>query len=61
MFAHFSEWPDKFSIIDFYLSICNRHPVYGYVQSGLQLMDVGKMETIAEAEAFYNNVKKERE
>lgn len=61
LFAHFSKWPDKFSIIDFYLSICNQHPIYGYVQSGLQLMDVGKMETIAEAEAFYNNVKKERE
>ena len=56
LFAHFYEWPDKFSIIDFYLSICNRHPIYGYVQSGLQLMDVGKMETIAVAEAFYNDL-----
>jgi NDP-sugar pyrophosphorylase family protein len=56
LFRHFSEWPDKFSIIDFYLSICNQHPIYGYLQPDLRLMDVGKMETIAEAEAFYKDL-----
>ena len=56
LFRHFSEWPDKFSIVDFYLSICNQHPIYGYLQPDLRLMDVGKMETIAEAEAFYKDL-----
>jgi NDP-sugar pyrophosphorylase family protein len=56
LFRHFSEWPDKFSIIDFYLSICNQHPIYGYLQPDLRLLDVGKMETLAEAEAFYKDL-----
>lgn len=52
LFRYFSEWPDKFSIIDFYLSICNREPIYGYVPADLRLMDVGKIDTLAEAEDF---------
>lgn len=55
LFRYFPEWPDKFSIIDFYLSVCHQHPIYGYVQPGLQLMDVGKMDTLAEAEAFISS------
>lgn len=31
-----------FSIIDFYLEICGRYPVYGFVPSALELVDVGK-------------------
>ena len=52
LFRYFSEWPDKFSIIDFYLSICNREPIYGFVPADLRLMDVGKIDTLAEAEEF---------
>jgi len=52
LFRYFSEWPDKFSIIDFYLSICNREPIYGFVPTDLRLMDVGKIDTLAEAEEF---------
>lgn len=52
LFRYFSEWPDKFSIIDFYLSICNREPIYGFVPADLHLMDVGKIDTLAEAEEF---------
>ena len=32
----------RFPIMDFYLKICNRYPVYGFVPSGLELVDVGK-------------------
>ena len=46
------EWPDHFSIIDFYLAVCATHPILGYVQPGLRLMDVGKLDTLAEAERF---------
>lgn len=45
-------WPDKFSIIDFYLSICKYHKIKGYVQPELRLMDVGKIDTISQAEQF---------
>ena len=46
LFVYFSEWPQKkFSIIDFYLSVCSREPIYGYLQPGLRLVDVGKYES----------------
>lgn len=48
------KWPEKFSIIDFYLSICNRCPIYGYIQPDLRLMDVGKIDTLDKADKFIN-------
>ena len=54
LFRYFDEWPDKFGIIDFYLQVCALEPIYGYVQSDLRLMDVGKIDTLSEAEAFVN-------
>ena len=45
-------WPDKFSIIDFYLGVCATHDIRGYVQPDLHLLDVGKLDTLAEAEAL---------
>ncbi|MBO4549266.1 MAG: NTP transferase domain-containing protein, partial [Bacteroidaceae bacterium] len=52
LFSYFEGWPDKFGIIDFYLKVCAEEPIYGYVQPGLKLMDVGKLDTLNEAEAF---------
>lgn len=52
IFPLLSSWPDKFSIIDFYLNSAKTHPIYGYVQDDLKLIDVGKIETIAEAESY---------
>lgn len=49
-------WPDKFSIIDFYLGICDKVVIRGYVQPDLRLMDVGKLETLDQAEAFVNSL-----
>lgn len=45
-------WPDKFSIIDFYLKECATRFIRGYVQPGLRLMDVGKLDTLDQADAF---------
>ena len=56
LFPHFEGWPAKFSIIDFYLSICRDVPVYGYVQEGFRLMDVGKLDTLAQAEVFLEEI-----
>lgn len=46
------EWPERFGIIDFYLNVCAQHPIYGVEQTGLRLMDVGKIDTLDQAEAF---------
>ena len=56
LFAYFTEFPDKFSIIDFYLKVCDKETIYGYVQPGLRLMDVGKIDTLSEAETFVKEV-----
>ncbi|MBO7623284.1 MAG: nucleotidyltransferase family protein [Bacteroidales bacterium] len=42
----------RFPIMDFYLKACRDCPVYGAVQPGLELMDVGKTDTLAQAEEF---------
>ena len=52
LFSYFSEFPEKFGIIDFYLNVCDKEPIYGYIQPGLRIMDVGKSDTLSEAEAF---------
>ena len=44
--------PDRFPIIDFYLRACAAYPIYGVVAPGLTLVDVGKIESLAEAEAI---------
>ena len=36
--------------MDFYLEACGRYPIYGVPAPGLQLVDVGKIETLPEAE-----------
>ena len=41
----------RFPIMDFYLEACARFPIYGAVASGLQLVDVGKIETLPKAES----------
>ena len=56
LFAYFEEFPEKFSIIDFYLQVCNKEPIYGYLQPDLRLLDVGKLDTLSEAEAFVREV-----
>ena len=50
------EWPDRFPIMDFYLKVCARHPIRGYEPCGLRLMDVGKLDTLHEAEQFLNTL-----
>lgn len=49
-------WPERFSIIDYYLAVCAQRTIYGYVQPDLQLMDVGKVDTLRQAEVFLNTL-----
>ena len=39
-------FPDKFSIVDFYLSVCAKCRISGYVKPDLKLLDVGKLDTL---------------
>lgn len=43
-------WQGKFSIIDFYLSVCSEVEIKCHFDPQLQLLDVGKLDTIAKAE-----------
>lgn len=43
-------FPEKFGIMDFYLSVCHQTNIRGCLQKGLQLIDVGKIDTLKEAE-----------
>lgn len=47
-----NHWQNKFSIIDFYLELCATHVIKGYVQPDLKLIDVGKLDTLSQAESF---------
>ncbi|MBQ0050370.1 MAG: NTP transferase domain-containing protein [Bacteroidales bacterium] len=51
-----NRYPDKFSIIDFYLQHCHDHVIRGYVQPDLRLMDVGKIDTLSLATQFVEEV-----
>ncbi len=56
LFEYFGEFSDCFSIIDFYLKVCDRASIYGYVQPDLRLLDVGKQESLAAAEEFVESL-----
>ena len=46
-------WQGRFSIIDFYLSICHQVDIRCCFDPKLQLFDVGKIDMITKAEDFY--------
>ncbi len=56
LFRLMESWPEKFSIIDFYLSVCDKVSVYGICQPGLKLMDIGKPETLSLAGDFLKDI-----
>lgn len=42
--------PERFPIMDFYLKIASRYPVYGAVPEHLNMVDVGKVDTLESLE-----------
>jgi len=52
LFPLMDEWTDRFPIIDFYLHVCDTHRLQGYETANLQLLDVGKLETLDAANEF---------
>ena len=47
-----NEFPDKFSVIDFYLSLCNHKPINAFIPFETRMIDVGKPESLKEANNF---------
>jgi len=47
-----TEWPERFSIIDFYLQACRSHTIIGKEMEATHLLDVGKLESLDEANDF---------
>ena len=54
LFPLMAEWPDKFGIIDFYLDACQKADIRGILNTNLRLLDVGKLDSLSEAEQFVN-------
>lgn len=52
-------WPECFGIMDFYIRECHRLDIRGYELHDLQLLDVGKPETISQAANFIQNYSSE--
>lgn len=52
LFPLMNDYPEKFSIIDFYLNICDKVEIVCHPDEQLQLIDVGKCDTLATAEAL---------
>ncbi|MBQ6286522.1 MAG: nucleotidyltransferase family protein [Bacteroidales bacterium] len=59
IFTIFEEdgWGERFSIMDFYIRECANHAIYGVEPEHLEMMDVGKAETLKEAESFLSSLK----
>ena len=51
VFEKMAAWPERFSIIDFYLSECAAGTIRGVVAPNLQLIDIGSPEKLAEAQS----------
>lgn len=52
IFRHMVDWPDKFSIVDFYLKVLQTEAIYAYLPQNYRMMDIGKIDHLDEAEEF---------
>lgn len=53
-------YPKVFPIMDFYLDKCGQYNIYGVKADGLNLIDVGKMDTLEQAEAAISSSEESR-
>ena len=52
LFPLMDEFPDRFGIIDFYLKVCDKADIHGINDNRLQLLDVGKIDSLDQARQF---------
>ena len=57
LFPLMDRFPDRFGIIDFYLSVCHRSHIVGLLKEDLQVLDVGKLDSLHDAEQFQTSLK----
>jgi len=55
----FKYFPDKdvFSLVEFYLSAAKKEKIIGYVHNEDELLDLGKMENLSEAEKVFDRIR----
>ena len=51
-----SDWPERFPIMDFYLKVCGDYLIRGYEACDLNLLDVGKLDSLDQAEKFIKSL-----
>lgn len=56
LFPLMNRFPDRFPIMDFYLQTCHRTRIYGCIKDDLRILDVGKLDSITEADHFLGNI-----
>jgi len=49
-------FPDVFGIVDFYLKMCDKADIRGYLKDDLRLMDVGKLDSLQHADRFLKSL-----
>lgn len=52
LFPLMDEFPERFGIIDFYLKVCDKADIRGVCDNHLQLLDVGKIDSLDQARQF---------
>lgn len=52
VFRIMESWPERFPIVDFYLQMADKYIIKGYVKNDLKMVDVGKLDSLEEAEKF---------
>lgn len=55
IFNLMENWTGKFSVIDFYLAIAGKAEIKGFVPGNLKMIDVGKIDSLHDAELFLNS------
>lgn len=56
LFPLMEKFPDRFPIMDFYLQTCHRTRIYGCQKPDLKVLDVGKLDTLKQAEEFISPI-----
>lgn len=59
IFKLMESMPERFSIVDFYLSQADKYIIKAYIKEDLQLVDVGKIGSLDEAESLYKKLVEE--
>ena len=52
LFPLMERFPDCFGIMDFYLQTCHRAHIMGCIKNDLQVLDVGKLDSLEQAKTF---------